>query len=45
MSAFGVETNSKKNLFAGFAGFDGIELSFEEAKLVTGGETYLGVQK
>ena len=42
MSAFGLETNSKKNLFAGF---DGIELSSQEASLITGGETYLGGTK
>ena len=39
MSAFGLETNSKKNLFAGF---DGIELTSQEASLITGGETYIG---
>ena len=38
MSAFGLETNSKKNLFAGF---DGIELTSQEASLITGGETYV----
>ena len=42
MSAFGLETNSKKNLFAGF---DGIELTSQEASLITGGETYLGGTK
>ena len=42
MSAFGLETNSKKNLFAGF---DGIELTQQEASLITGGETYLGGTK
>ena len=36
--AFGLETNSKKNLFAGF---DGIELTSQEASLITGGETYV----
>ena len=40
--AFGLETNSKKNLFAGF---DGIELTSQEASLITGGETYLGGTK
>ena len=39
MSAFGLETNSKKNLFAGF---DGVELTSQEASLITGGETYIG---
>lgn len=38
MSVFGTETNSKKNLFAGF---DGIELTSQEACLITGGETYV----
>ena len=38
MSAFGLETNSKKNLFAGF---DGVELTSQEASLITGGETYV----
>lgn len=38
MSVFGTETNSKKNLFAGF---DGIELTSQEATLITGGETYV----
>ena len=38
MSVFGMETNSKKNLFAGF---DGIELTSQEASLITGGETYV----
>ena len=39
MSVFGTETNSKKNLFAGF---DGVELTSQEASLITGGETYIG---
>lgn len=38
MSVFGTETNSKKNLFAGF---DGVELTSQEASLITGGETYV----
>lgn len=38
MSVFGTETNSKKNLFAGF---DGIELTSQEASLITGGKTYV----
>ena len=42
MSVFGTETNSKKNLFAGF---DGVELTSQEASLITGGETYLGGTK
>lgn len=36
--AFGLETNSKKNLFTGF---DGIELTSQESRLITGGETYV----
>jgi len=39
MSVFGTETNSRKNLFAGF---DGVELTSQEASLITGGETYIG---